>query len=157
VPSLVVFNKVVFLYSALWGGVNHSMEVLMKFFSWLMSSALLVLLSGCYYPGPPYQQPPTPTPQPPQQPYGVCGGIAGWGCPSGQYCDYGLGKCNMPDAQGKCRPRPDMCTQQYDPVCGCNGKNYSNACMAALSGVSVKYFGPCDRNRRRPPRNHRYR
>jgi len=28
-----------------------------------------------------------------------------------------------------------VCTQQYDPVCGCNAKTYANACMAACAGV----------------------
>ncbi|WP_446009180.1 Kazal-type serine protease inhibitor domain-containing protein [Candidatus Electrothrix sp.] len=121
----------------------------MKSFSWVMMCAVVLLLSGCYYPGS-RPQPPGPTPQPPP---GVCGGIAGWGCPSGQFCNFEMGKCSMPDAQGRCRPRPDMCTQQYNPVCGCNGKTYGNACMAAHAGVSVKYLGRCDRNRRRPPRH----
>ena len=33
---------------------------------------------------------------------------------------------------------PDcVCTQQYDPVCGCNGITYGNGCMAACVGVSA--------------------
>ena len=122
----------------------------MKFLTWLMMCSVLLLLNGCYYPNP---HNPRPQPQNPQPPSGVCGGIAGWGCPSGQYCNFKQGKCKMPDAQGTCRPRPDMCTQQYNPVCGCNGKTYGNACMAAQAGVSVKYFGRCERNRPRSPRN----
>ncbi|MCI5149800.1 MAG: Kazal domain-containing protein [Candidatus Electrothrix sp. MAN1_4] len=124
----------------------------MKFLTWLMMCSALLLLNGCYYPNP-HPQPPSPQP-----PSGVCGGIAGWGCPLGQFCNFEQGKCSMPDAQGTCRPRPDMCTQQYNPVCGCNGKTYGNACMAAQAGVSVKYSGRCERDRRRPARgNRRYR
>ncbi|GHA75890.1 Kazal-type serine protease inhibitor family protein [Pontibacter akesuensis] len=39
---------------------------------------------------------------------------------------------------------PDgMCTMQYDPVCGCNGQTYSNACVADNAGVTSYTQGAC--------------
>jgi len=72
-----------------------------------------------------------------------CGGIAGLQCQSGLYCQYTPRSCHFDDAEGSCTPKPKICAQTSETICGCDGKTYQNTCIAAEHGVSPVSEGTC--------------
>lgn len=75
----------------------------------------------------------------------TCGGLQGLGCAEGEFCAFAPeALCGAADQTGVCTPRPDACIQLFDPVCGCDGVTYGNACTAASAGVSVASDGECE-------------
>lgn len=92
----------------------------------LSFAALFVLLSA-----PTYAQAPE------------CAGIAGLQCKGALWCELQDGTCMIADAGGQCAEVPEVCTQNEQPVCGCDRETYSNDCKRRMAKVSKDHDGPC--------------
>ena len=107
----------------------------------------LLLLSGCQRTESPAQTATpaaaTPNEWQPAAEGAMCGGFAGVACQEGLYCAMEAGRCTVADDAGTCRRAPEVCTREYAPVCGCDGKTYGNACTAAMEGAKIDKPGEC--------------
>jgi hypothetical protein len=75
----------------------------------------------------------------------ACGSRGLSPCYSGEFCNFpDTADCGRADRPGVCKPVPELCTQEFAPVCGCDGQTYGNACSAHAAGVSVDFEGPCE-------------
>lgn len=70
-----------------------------------------------------------------------CGESVGHTCTPFEYCD--APDCGEGTRTGFCQFRPTGCSRVFEPVCGCDGNDYGNRCLAQAAGTNVAFEGSC--------------
>lgn len=81
-------------------------------------------------------------PQPTPCSFDTAQGRSGKECPDDQVCIPNVGACEGV-VTGICKPYVQTCPTNIAKVCGCDGKEYDNACVAQKALVTVAADGAC--------------